>query len=198
MAGASPSRPAEPAGSPPESFLRLVESLRAVDADPAVELREIAPPTGLAPYSFALSADVAHGDDVIANGRFIVLHDPTAGDGAWPSNTRIVVFASAEIDESMAADPLLAEVGWAWLLDALGGAQAHYAAAAGTVTRTSSTKFGDISGSDSDVEFRGSWSALDDESLAAHLRAYCEFLCLMAGLPPAVPGTARLPLTRRG
>src|SRR5688500_17151880 len=109
-----PSEPEEP----PEVFRRAVTSLRETEHRTQVTLREIAAPTRLAPYSFALSAEVTRDDVDLADGRFIVLHDPD-GNEAWDGTMRIVAFVSADVDDDMAADPLLAQVGWSWLLDAL-------------------------------------------------------------------------------
>jgi hypothetical protein len=181
----------------PEAFRAAVASLRAAEVDPAVELRETAAPSRLAPYAFALTAEVLHGDDELASGRFIVLHDP-AGQEAWNGDTRVVAFATAEVEEEIGRDPLLPEVGWAWLLDALKAHDAAYGAEGGTVTSTTSARFGAMSGEPGgcDLELRCSWSPGEGDDLARHLAAFCDVLCSMAGLPPAVPGVARLPLRR--
>ncbi len=180
----------------PEAFRAAVADLRAADVDPAVTIREIPAPGRLAPYSFALAAEVLHGDEELASGRFVVLHDP-AGQDAWDGSSRVVAFMSAEVEEDIGNDPLLPEVGWAWLLDALELRGAAHRAAGGTVTRTASSRFGTMAGDEDgcDVELRCSWTPAD-EGLGAHLAAFCDVLCSMAGLPPAQPGVARLPLGR--
>lgn len=180
----------------PETFRRAVASLRGAEVDPAVSLRETAAPARLAPHAFALSAEVLHGDDELASGRFIVLHDPN-GQEAWDGDTRVVAFATAAVEEDIGRDPLLPEVGWAWLLDALAAHDAGYVAEGGTVTSTTSARFGAMAGEPGgcDLELRCSWTPATGE-LAAHLNAFCDVLCSMAGLPPAVPGVARLPLRR--
>ena len=181
----------------PEPFRRAVTSLRGAEVDPAVTLRETAAPSRLAPYAFALIAEVLHGDDELASGRFIVLHDPN-GQEAWNGDTRVVAFATAAVEEEIGRDPLLPEVGWAWLLDALDAHDAGYAAEGGTVTSTTSARFGAMREEPGgcDLELRCSWTPLDNDALARHLAAFCDVLCSMAGLPPAVPGVARLPLRR--
>jgi hypothetical protein len=181
----------------PEAFRRAVTSLRAADVDPAVTIRETAAPSRLAPYAFALTAEVLHGDDELASGRFIVLHDPN-GQEAWDGDTRVVAFATAAVEEEIGRDPLLPEVGWAWLLDALAAHDAAYAAEGGTVTSTTSARFGAMAGEPGgcDLELRCSWSPDGKDPMARHLAAFCDVLCSMAGLPPAVPGVARLPLKR--
>jgi hypothetical protein len=190
----------------PEAFRLGVAGLRAAEVDPAVSLRETAAPARLAPYAFALSAEVLHGDDELASGRFIVLHDPN-GQEAWNGDTRVVAFATAAVEEEIGRDPLLPEVGWAWLLDALKAHDAAYVAEGGTVTSTTSARFGAMAGEPGgcDLEIRCSWTpdagtgeeggaASERPDLARHLAAFCDVLCSMAGLPPAVPGVARLPL----
>lgn len=180
----------------PEAFRAAVAQLRAAEVDPAVTLREIPAPGRLAPYSFALAAEVLHGDDELAGGRFVLLHDPS-GQDAWAGDSRIVAFLSAEVEDDIGNDPLLPDVGWAWLLDALAEHSADHTAAGGTVTRTASSRFGTMAGDEDgcDVELRCSWTPVG-ASYAAHLAAFCDVLCSMAGLPPAQQGVARLPLGR--
>ena len=184
----------------PEPFRRAVAALReAVESaqDPAVELRETAAPSRLAPYAFALSAEVLSGDEELAAGRFIVLHDPN-GQDAWDGDTRVVAFATAGVEEEIGRDPLLPEVGWAWLVDALDARAVSYRAEGGTVTSTTSARFGAMAGEPGtcDLELRCSWTPGDTDDLADHLEAFCDVLCSMAGLPPAQPGVVRLPLRR--
>jgi hypothetical protein len=133
-------------------------------------------------------------EDDIAEGRLILLHDP-AGHEAWEGVFRLVTYVTSELDAEMATDPFLPEVGWSWLTDALDHNGAHYKAAAGTVTQTLSTRFGDLSGTPptADIEIRASWTPLDRE-LAPHLEAWCSLLSSTAGLPP--PGVAALPGAR--
>ena len=56
---------------------------------------------------------------------------------------------------------------------------------AGTVTQTTSTRFGDLHGPSTTValELRASWTA-DTADMAPHLRAFVDLLCTAAGLPP--------------
>ena len=181
----------------PEPFRRAVASLRRAAVDPAVRLHETAAPTRLAPFAAAWSAEVLHGEDELANGRFIVLHEPD-GQEAWNGDTRVVAFATAAVEDEIGRDPLLPEVGWAWLVDALAEREARYHAEGGTVTSTTSARFGAMANEPAgcDLELRCSWTPDEDDDLAAHLKAFCDVLCAMAGLPPAHPGVARLPLRR--
>ena len=171
-----------------------------------LSVRDIPAPQGLAPFSLALAADIRpddHGDSPYGTGRLVLLHDPAGQDG-WAGDTRLVTIVSAPVEPEMAGDPLLAEVAWGWLADALVGRGAALHAAGGTVTRTASTSFGDLAPDGrqatqekAEVELRASWSPgngtdsglVDD--IVAHLAAWCDLLCTMAGLPP--PGVRGLP-----
>jgi hypothetical protein len=154
-------------------------------------LEEVTPPARLAPFAFAVSATVKRNNAEVADGRLVLLHDP-AGHEGWEGTLRLVTYVTSEIDPDMATDPFLPEVGWSWLVDALDHYGAHYKAAAGTVTQTLSTRFGDLSGTPAtaDVEIRASWTPVTGE-LEPHLEAWCALLASTAGLPP--PGVISLP-----
>lgn len=189
-------RPSSPAALPPE-FLTAVLSLREVRLRPELSLSELPPPTRLAPYAHALVAEVHADGEERASGRFVVLHDPE-GQPSWQGSTRVVAYARADVDAELAGDPLLTGVGWSWLLEALEAHGAGHVAAGGTVTRTSSARFGELGEPDADeapaevadLEVRASWSPTDSH-LGQHLAGWCDFLCTAAGLPPA--GVAALP-----
>ncbi|GGJ77999.1 membrane protein [Pilimelia anulata] len=185
----------QPQDGPPEVFTRAVAGLRAHRPRAEITLAEVPAPQRLAPYAFALGAEV-HRDDVeVATGRLILLHDPV-GHEAWEGTLRLVTYLSADLEPELAADPMLPGVGWSWLVDALTHHGAAHRAAGGTVTQTISTRFGELAGPPAagDVELRASWTPADDD-LAAHLRAWCALLASTAGLPP--PGVTALP-ERRG
>jgi len=174
----------------PATFVEAVRSLRLARTRPEIRLIEMAPPQRLAPYSFALSAEVLRDGTDVAAGRLVLLYDPD-GQQAWDGTLRIVTYVTAELDPEMAGDPLLAGVGWSWLMDALAASGARHTAAGGTVTETRSVRFGDLAGpaDTADVELRASWTPLDPD-LTAHLSAWCELLSSTAGLPP--PGVTLL------
>jgi hypothetical protein len=184
--------PLEPTG-PPRVFAHALAGLQAAMADcqrpGTLVLREVPAPRRLAPYSAAYSAEVTVDGEDVATGRFVVLHDP-AGQQGWRGDTRVVAFVSADVDAEMARDPALAEVGWSWLRQALEERGAEHTAAGGTVTRTASLTFGLVEDPQetNEVELRASWSplvsAVGSLDLAVHLRAWCDLLCLTAGLPP--------------
>jgi hypothetical protein len=180
-----------PSTAVPTIFADAVSGLRSSRPRPEIILEEVAAPQRLAPYSFALSATVRRDGDEVADGRLILLHDP-AGHEAWEGNLRLVTYVTADLDAEMATDPLLPEVGWSWLTDALNHYGAQFKAAAGTVTQTLSTRFGDIAGKPpaADLEIRASWTPVDRD-LQAHLEAWCGLLASAAGLPP--PGVVSFP-----
>jgi hypothetical protein len=168
----------------PELFRRAVTTLRSVQPRPEVELGEVRPPQRLAPWAFAFSAEVNGPAGELSTGRLVLLHDPDGAE-AWQGVLRLVGYVRVELDAELASDPLLPEVGWSWLTEALDESGAHYTALGGTVTQTSSARFGDIAGParTDDLELRASWTALDPE-LAAHGHAFCELMASAVGLPP--------------
>src|SRR3546814_6764195 len=153
----------------------------------------IRPPQRLGPFSYALGAEVKHAETAIipersegdAFGRLILLHDPEGAE-AWDGTMRLVAYIQADLDSSEAVDPLLPEVAWSWLVDALEERAEHVTALGGTVTATTSVRYGDISGPPRahQLELRASWTATSSE-LAHHVEAFCEVLAYAAGLPPA-------------
>jgi hypothetical protein len=82
-------------------------------------------------------------------------------------------------------------VAWSWLTEALEQHGAGYVALGGTVTQTSSVRFGDIAGPrrDDDVELRASWTPTADD-LRSHAEAFFTLVSTAAGLPPI--GVAQL------
>jgi hypothetical protein len=143
-----------------------------------------------------MTADVLAGDEELATGRLVLLHDP-AGHEAWQGTFRVVTYARADLEPEIAADPLLPGVGWAWLTEALDGHGAAFAAASGTVTRVASESFGAMAAEpgSAQIEIRASWTPLDD-AFGAHLLGWCDLLCTTAGLPPVPAGVTSLSLRR--
>lgn len=171
----------------PELFRHAVDTLTAARPREEVRSEQIRPPQRLAPYSFAVSAEVAGTQDELATGRLILLHDPD-GQQAWDGVLRLVAYVRAELDAEQAADPLFPEVGWSWLTEALEAARSDgsaWNALGGTVTRTSSARFGDIVGPTRthDLELRASWTPQGPE-LASHAAAFYDLLANVVGLPP--------------
>lgn len=149
-------------------------------------VREIPSPAGLAPFALALAADVRpddHGDSVYGTGRFVLLHDPDEPD-AWGGAWRIVAFAQAPLEPEIGTDPLLADVAWSWLVDALDSRDAGYHSASGTSTKMLSKGFGALAaeGDGAQIELRASWTP--DAPLGPHVEAWAELVGMLAGLPP--------------
>ena len=92
--------------------------MNTAEVRPEIELGPIRPPQRLAPYSYALGAEVKHAETEIvpehsegdAFGRLILLHDPD-GSEAWDGTMRLVAYIQADLDSSEAVDPLLARGG---------------------------------------------------------------------------------------
>lgn len=169
----------------PEIFRSAVASLTDTLVRREVRVEPLRPPQRLAPWSYAVSADVRDpSGEELATGRLVLLHDPD-GVEAWEGVLRLVAFASAELDPQMGTDEMLPAVGWSWLIDALDERGAAYRAAGGTVTQTTSTRFGDLAGPHTAValELRASWTA-DTAAMGPHLGAFVDLLCIAAGLPP--------------
>jgi hypothetical protein len=176
----------------PEVFRAAVAALSAVRPRPEVEFDPIPAPARLAPWAYAWglelcgapSGELAAEGQASAIGRLVLLHDP-AGPESWAGTLRLVGFVRADLDVEFAGDPLLPAVGWSWLTDALDSCGAAYLALGGTVTQTSSARFGDITGPDraDDVELRASWTPVGTD-LGPHAEAFCELIAAAAGLPP--------------
>ncbi|HEU5265068.1 MAG TPA: DUF3000 domain-containing protein [Jatrophihabitans sp.] len=180
-----PDEPPPASIAAPQLFRVAVQSLIDTPVRSEVRVAPLRAPQRLAPYSYAVGADVLDSDATeLATGRLVLLHDPDGAE-AWDGVLRLVAYASAELDEEMLIDPLLPTVGWSWLTGALDDRGARYRAAGGTVTQTTSTRFGDIVGPRTSValELRASWTA-DTAELGPHLRAFIDLLCTAAGLPP--------------
>ena len=168
-------------------------------------LEDVPAPKRLAPYATAMAATVRRGEADVAWGRLVLLYDPDGQQG-WDGVFRLVAYVRADVEPEMAADPLLGEVGWSWLSEALDARVPGYAVPSGTVTRVITEGFGakqdeiPLTG----FELRASWSPTgpghqhgsasnsdpDAVDLPAHIAAWCDCLSAAAGLEP--PGTRAL------
>jgi hypothetical protein len=94
----------------------------------------------------------------------------------------------------MASDPLLPEIGWTWLLEALKKNNCEFSAPSGTVTRVASASFGALADreEDSEMEIRASWTPTDGENLLSHVNAWLELLAMAAGLEPIPQGVSSI------
>ncbi|MGP6173028.1 DUF3000 domain-containing protein [Corynebacterium sp. A21] len=176
----------------PKAFSEAVESMHAAVLRSEISLGTIRPPQRLAPFSHAIGLEIlrAEGETVPTDtegdafGRLILLHDPQSDD-AWSGSMRMVAFIQADMDDAVAADPLLPDVAWQWLNEGLEQGEADFTNLGGTVTSTSSVRFGDIGGPPRayQLELRASWTAADN-NLAPHVAAFAHVLANVAGLPP--------------
>ncbi|MGO1385693.1 MAG: DUF3000 domain-containing protein [Arachnia sp.] len=180
----------------PLDFSRVLTELHSMDWRPGLNVEEIGSPQRIAPHSIAISAELMQGDEEVASGRLILLHDP-AGNEAWGGTYRIVSYARADVDLDMVADPLLPEVAWSWMQDALETHGASHRHLAGTVTASYGKAFGDMEGSEdrAEVEMRSSWTPTLGvrDPLVGHLHAWQDLLGLVAGTPVLPPGMLQFP-----
>jgi hypothetical protein len=196
--------PRADASASPQGFQAAVAQMREARLRPEIFCEEMPAPQRIAPFASALSADVTVDGEDVGTGRIVLLHDP-AGNDAWEGTFRCVAYARAEIDPEMANDPMLAEVGWSWLVEALSAHGATYLAPSGTVTKVSSESFGGMSDEEASaqLEIRASWTPIGNPAdegvlhLVPHTEAWGELLCMAAGLPPVPEGVAPMP-SRRG
>lgn len=173
------------------SFEQLIAPILALKPRGEILLETVPAPQKLAPHALAMTADVL---EDAATGRFILLHDP-AGQEGWGGQWRCVTFTRSAIDLEMASDPLLPEIGWTWLLEALKKNNCEFSAPSGTVTRVASASFGALEDreEDSEMEIRASWTPTDGENLLSHVNAWLELLAMAAGLEPIPQGVSSIP-----
>jgi hypothetical protein len=205
--------PAEGARTPAETTFAAAAAVflagRDAQADRDFLFEDVPAPKRLAPYATAIAASVQRDGADVAWGRLVLLYDPDGQEG-WDGVFRLVAYIRADVEPEMAADPLLGEVGWSWLSEALDAHVPGYAVPSGTVTRVITEGFGakrdelPLTG----FELRASWSPagpgnsdaddrdLDILDLSAHISAWCDCLSAAAGLEP--PGTRALRPPGRG
>ena len=204
--------PADRAASPAEATFAAAAAAflggRDAQAGPGFSFEEVPAPKRLAPFASAIAVTVERDGADVAWGRLVLLYDPDGQEG-WDGAFRLVAYIRADVEPEIAADPLLGEVGWSWLSEALDTHVPGYAVPSGTVTRVITEGFGakrdelPLTG----FELRASWSPtgpgnrtadddLDALDLSAHISAWCDCLSAAAGLEP--PGTRALRPTGRG
>src|SRR6202789_3402867 len=116
----------------PFPFREAVAAMSGASVRSEIELGPIRPPQRLAPYSYALGAEVKRPEvDIVpersdgdAFGRLILLYDPEGAD-AWDGTMRLVAYIQADLDSSEAGDPLLPAVAGGGLGGARGRARAR-------------------------------------------------------------------------
>lgn len=175
-----------------KNFDEILADIRGIATRAELIVEEIPAPQKLAPFAFAMTADT---QDEIGTARFVLLHDP-AGQEGWGGDFRCVTFVRAEVDQEMASDPMVANVGWSWLIESLEKFGCSYVQPSGTVTRVASSSFGTLGerADDSELEVRASWTPTDSFAIANNVRAWLDLLERCAGLEPIPDGVT--PLTR--
>jgi Protein of unknown function (DUF3000) len=197
----------ELAASAGPAFAAAVAALKA-GRDAVAEVRDDLDfedwpaPKRLAPHAVALAVTAYRDGGEAGTGRLVLLHD-TAGQEGWTGTFRVVVQVHADVEEEMAADPLLGEVGWSWLTEALDLHAPGYSAASGTVTRVITEGYGAKADEppSTGFELRASWCPDDDEiedEVCGAVLAWSDLLAAAAGLPAQPPGTRALGGRRQG
>jgi hypothetical protein len=163
-----------------------------------IHIEEVPSPQRLAPFSIALSADVLEGE---SSGRLVLLHDPAGQDG-WSGRYRIVSYVRGEIEEELATDPMLIEIGWSWLKESLAKNNCTYLSESGTVTQIRSASFGSLEKreNENEIEIRASWTPISESGnqeisgseIKSHIQAWISVLEIAAGLTPLPEGVVQL------
>ena len=163
-----------------------------------ISLDDVPAPVRLATHALAIGGEILDDEDELAHGRLVLLHEP-GGQETWQGDTRFVVFVRAVLESDLATDPMLLDVGWEWLTEALAERGAQATALSGTVSRTGSQAFGDIADREPEgaIEIRASWTGTA-ETAGAGLLAYCDLLATAAGLVPLSEGVTTLPKRKPG
>ncbi len=188
-----------------DAFEKALQQVKAVSPRAEFVIDEAPAPQRLAPSAVALSAEMADLDSDAATGRLVLLHDPDGVD-EWEGSFRVVIFVRGELEPELADDPLLYDVGWSWVTEALEANGCHCGEFGGTVTRTSGRSFGTMAERPPDgfVEIRASWTPREDpetglpvDDLGVHVAAWFDMLSQAAGLPPLPRGVAHVDAHRR-
>jgi hypothetical protein len=179
---------------------------------PGLTFEQEPAPRKLAPYAASVAVTVRDAGGDVGWGRFVLLYDP-AGQRGWGGPFRIIGHIRVDLEPEIAADPLVGEVGWSWLTEALDARTVGYQQTSGTVTRVVTEGFGAKRDEPvmTEFELRASWSpacgapgkqAPDHAGpgssqagglgLDGHVAAWCDALCAAAGLPPVAPGVRAL------
>ncbi|MDB1089158.1 DUF3000 family protein [Streptomyces sp. ACA25] len=186
------------------AFQETVAALAETRPRQEVRLSPLPPPRRLAPFAYAVEASVIAEDDdeeeELADGRFVLLHDPD-GQQEWRGKYRVVTLTRAELEPEVGTDPLLPEVAWTWLTEALDSRGLTRVEQCGTVTRAGSYFFGGLAERPprTELELRASWTPVQRTDVPGHLLAWCGLLAQCAGLPPesSSPAVSLFP-RRRG
>ena len=166
--------------------------MHAAAVHPQIEIGPIRPPQRLAPFSYAIGAEVRHPETAESSpssegdafGRLILLHDPE-GDEAWDGTMRLVAYIQADLDPSVAATRCCPR--WRGAGSSMRwrrGRARHRARRHRHRDQFGAVRRHRRPPRAHQLELRASWTATTPE-LAAHVEAFCEVLAYAAGLPPA-------------
>lgn len=187
-----------------ETFDRALGRVRDAVLRAEFVVDEAPAPARLAPSAVALVAEPATDAEITASGRFVLLHDPD-GVEEWHGEFRCVIFVRVDMDPEVGSDPLLPQVAWSWLVDALATVNVVEGSLGGTVTCATGMSFGSLTErpSETTVEVRASWTPAGadgrgpEEFMSDHVLAWGDVLALGAGLPPTTPGVSQVMHRRR-
>lgn len=188
-------------GSETVAWVEINSQIKALlenrNSRPEVKLDHTAAPARLATHTAAIVADVDVNGEEVGNGRLVVLFEPLFQD-TWDGNLRLVGFVSADLETELVTDPMLLEVGWSWVEDAFKGRAINPLALSGTVSRSGSQSFGDLSmrQPEGQVEIRVSWTVPADEAFTEHALAWVDLMTSAAGLEPLPEGVSAISLKK--
>ncbi|MEY2672416.1 MAG: hypothetical protein RLZZ508_293 [Actinomycetota bacterium] len=188
-------------GSETVAWVEINSQIKALlenrNTRPEVKLDHTAAPARLATHTAAIVADVDVNGEEVGNGRLVVLFEPLFQD-TWDGNLRLVGFVSADLETELVTDPMLLEVGWSWVEDAFKGRAINPLALSGTVSRSGSQSFGDLSmrQPEGQVEIRVSWTVPADEAFTEHALAWVDLMTSAAGLEPLPEGVSAISLKK--
>lgn len=183
-----------------DTFRAAISAMIAAPLRPEVEWREIPAPSRMAPSTWAATAEIVMGEEELASGRLVILHDP-AGQESWDGTWRMVVLVQAQLEPEFAVESMLGDVAWSWVTESLELHDASARELGCTATRVVSQSYGALAERPStvDVEMRISWTPEDDQELdlAPHFAAWTAMLAAAGGLPPAPARVAPLAPSHR-
>ena len=170
-------------------------------------MSEVPAPRRVAPFAVAIDGDIPAAKDdgeYQARGKFVLLFDPD-GQSAWGGCFRVVVYVEAKLTGEETRDPLLPEIAWAWVREAIdpNGIDLLRGAVSVVATATYGDEDFDNDGGTGELpvlsgklEIRASWS-MDSEDAGRQLSAWASILGSAAGLEPIGAEVSSLSLARR-
>lgn len=167
-------------------FQLAVQQMRHADVREELTLTQIPAPGQLAKESVSFAADITGpeaSDHIDAGtGRLVLMHEPASRE-QWGGDFRIVAFSKSPMEAFISDDERIADVAWAWLMEALRNRGAEFSHEAATVTRVINTGFGSLAGQSehAELEMRASWTPSGD--FGPHIEAWQDLVCMMSGYP---------------